>query len=47
MLLPFLISNAVRPIWASAEGRAMLKIYAIEVGVLVSIALAFKALVLG
>jgi hypothetical protein len=46
MLLPLLISRTLQPIWASADGRAMLRIYAAQVGVLVSVSLALRFLVL-
>jgi hypothetical protein len=46
MLLPFLISRTLQPIWVNAEGPAMLRIYAAAVGVLVSLALALRFLVL-
>lgn len=41
------MSEGPRPIWASGEGRAMLGIYAAQVGVLVTVALVFKFLVIG
>jgi hypothetical protein len=46
MLLPFLIAKGPR-IWASADGRVMLRIYAAQVGVMVSIALVFRFFMLG
>lgn len=46
MLLPFVIAKAPR-IWASPDARAMLSIYASQVAVLVTVALAFRFLVLG
>lgn len=47
MLLPFLISRALVPIVACADGRAMLRIYAAQVGVMFTMGLAFKFLLLG
>lgn len=46
MLVPFLISKTVLPMCASADGRAMLGIFAAQVGVLVSVALTLRFLVL-
>lgn len=47
MLLAFLISNILSPIVLTADGRAMLGIYAAQVGLLLSIGLAFRLLVIG
>lgn len=41
------MSEDRRPVWATGEARAMLGIYAVQVGVIVAAALVFKFLVLG